>query len=76
MRHVTRRRDPSARYARQIIAERRIEARTGREPARGSRILSTMRSPRAMRGDIVNQARAQWRNFDFCMSRVTNSYLR
>lgn len=69
------RRNPYARYTRQTIAEQHREKRTGREAGpRASRILLATRSPRAARTEVKNTQRAQWRNFDWCMSRVTNSY--
>lgn len=73
MRHVTRSRTPHARYTRQSIHEQRVESRTGREQGpRGSRILHPKRSGYALRSEVVNMGRSQWRNFDWCMSRVCN----
>lgn len=75
MRHVSRRRNPSARYTREIVQANRTEKRTGREQGpRGSRILPATRHPRALRQEIINASRDKWRKFDWAMHRVCKYY--
>lgn len=69
MRKVSRRRNPYARFARTSM----VDYNKVKEGRTKDRSMNVYRKLRAIGTEVKNNARAQWRNWEWCMSRVCNS---